>query len=147
METPSLPGRALPTAGSVPLGRKVEVVPEPPKASPAPGPEERRLPLLPIPSLDQTCRRFLEVVAGVLTPEELESTKEEIESFRTSDGVRLDTILQGWKPEDGSRSYVERCVCPGLPRYCHSCSLQCSRCGSAAARGHRRDRCPERVAC
>lgn len=72
------------------------------------GPEERRLPLLPLPRLDQTCRRMAEVVEALLTPEELESTKEEIESFRTGDGARLDALLQEWKPDEESRSYIER---------------------------------------
>jgi hypothetical protein len=71
--------------------------------------EKARLPPLPLPKLEQTCRRFCEVVAGVLTPEELETAKEEVEAFRLGDGARLDAILQEWKPEEGNRSYIERC--------------------------------------
>lgn len=69
---------------------------------------EPRLPLLPIPKLDQTMRRFVEVVEGVLSPEELESTKSEAASFLEGDGARLDAVLQDWKPEEGNMSYIEK---------------------------------------
>lgn len=44
----------------------------------------------------------------MLTPEELDSAKQETEAFLQSDGARLDAVLQQWAPEEGNRSYVER---------------------------------------
>ena len=76
--------------------------------SPAPLVPEKELPALPLPSLEQTCRRFIEVAAGVLTLEELESTKEEVAKFQSGDGARLDAILQQWKPTEDNRSYIEK---------------------------------------
>ena len=69
---------------------------------------EPRLPLLPLPKLEQTMRRFVEVVEGILSPEELETAQAEATAFLEGDGARLDAILQEWKPEEGNMSYVEK---------------------------------------
>ncbi len=92
----------------------------------------RKLPPLPIPPLDHTCSRFLEISKPLLTADEFKEAQEDVQQFKTGDGPRLDALLREWRSEEGSRSYIERCV--PRPVLWRGLSATCARLRSTAAR-------------
>jgi len=52
------------------------------------------LPKLPIPTLEQTCSRYLAYVEPLLPAEQFANTKKAVESFRTKEGIELQRQLQ-----------------------------------------------------
>jgi carnitine O-acetyltransferase len=63
------------------------------------------LPKLPIPGLSETCARYLEAVAPLLTPSDLERTKAAIARFQATDGERLQASLRAYAED--KPSYIE----------------------------------------
>lgn len=97
---------ALP-AGSVPLGGAAATKPPPPPPEPV-VPETPPLPLLPIPTLDETLDRFLEIIRPLITKEQLAETTASVEAFRSGLGPELHGKLLEWEPTEGNRTYLER---------------------------------------
>lgn len=64
------------------------------------------LPKLPIPELERTCRRYLEVLAPLQTPREQEETKAAVAHFLKNDGPILQERLK--KYATGQTSYIEQ---------------------------------------
>eukprot|EP00698_Gefionella_okellyi_P003630 TRINITY_DN13402_c0_g1_i1.p1 TRINITY_DN13402_c0_g1~~TRINITY_DN13402_c0_g1_i1.p1 ORF type:complete len:603 (+),score=134.67 TRINITY_DN13402_c0_g1_i1:88-1809(+) len=62
------------------------------------------LPRLPIPSLDETCARYVQYVAPLLPAEKLERTRKAVEEFRTGAGIDLQRQLQVYNR--GVTSYI-----------------------------------------
>jgi len=46
------------------------------------------LPRLPVPKLEDSCRRYLAALAPVLTPEELRRSEKIVDAFRDGEGIR-----------------------------------------------------------
>jgi hypothetical protein len=64
------------------------------------------LPSLPVPDLNQTCRKFLESVRPLLTDEEYAVSKQKVEDFRKKEGKSLHNDL--WKYSFKVRNWVEQ---------------------------------------
>lgn len=64
------------------------------------------LPSLPVPDLNQTCRKFLESVRPLLTDEEYAVSKQKVEDFRKKEGKSLHNDL--WKYSFTVRNWVEQ---------------------------------------
>lgn len=56
----------------------------------------RELPTLPIPSLEDTCRRYLRALEGLQEPDEHARTKSAVENFLNGDGPRIQARLKSW---------------------------------------------------
>lgn len=65
---------------------------------------QSKLPKLPIPPLEDTCKRYLDALAGLQTAEEHEQTKEAVEDFLKGDGPRIQEKLKTWAEDK------DRCV-------------------------------------
>lgn len=56
----------------------------------------KKLPTLPIPPLEDTCRRYLRALEGLQEPDEHAHTKEAVEMFLDGDGPRIQERLKSW---------------------------------------------------
>ena len=54
------------------------------------------LPTLPIPPLEDTCRRYLRALEGLQEPDEHARTKMAVEEFLDGDGPRIQARLKSW---------------------------------------------------
>jgi carnitine O-acetyltransferase len=54
------------------------------------------LPKLPIPPLEDTCRRYLRALEGLQTPEEHARTRQIVDEFLKGEGPRIQARLQEW---------------------------------------------------
>lgn len=54
------------------------------------------LPKLPIPPLEETCRRYLRALEGLQDPREHEETKRAVEEFLHNDGPRIQDKLRDY---------------------------------------------------
>ncbi|KZT04232.1 acyltransferase ChoActase/COT/CPT [Laetiporus sulphureus 93-53] len=66
---------------------------------------QHELPRLPIPPLEDSCRRYLKALEGLQDPREHEHTKQAIEEFLVSDGPRWQERLKEYA--DDKASYIE----------------------------------------
>lgn len=57
---------------------------------------QSKLPKLPIPSLEDTCARYLRALEALQTPREHEDTKHAVDDFLNSDGPRIQEKLIKW---------------------------------------------------
>ena len=65
-----------------------------------------KLPKLPIPDLESTCKRYLEALYPLQTAREHEETKAAVQDFLRSDGPELNEKLN--KYANGKTSYIEQ---------------------------------------
>jgi len=56
----------------------------------------KKLPTLPIPSLEDTCRRYLRALEGLQEPDEHARTKQAVGDFLKGDGPRIQERLKNW---------------------------------------------------
>ena len=56
----------------------------------------KNLPTLPIPPLEDTCRRYLRALEGLQEPDEHARTKKAVEEFLNGDGPRIQARLKNW---------------------------------------------------
>ena len=56
----------------------------------------KNLPILPIPPLEDTCRRYLRALEGLQEPDEHARTKKAVEEFLNGDGPRIQARLKSW---------------------------------------------------
>jgi carnitine O-acetyltransferase len=56
----------------------------------------KNLPTLPIPPLEDSCRRYLRALEGLQEPDEHARTKKAVEEFLGGDGPRIQARLKGW---------------------------------------------------
>nr|WP_245573891.1 choline/carnitine O-acyltransferase [Amycolatopsis nigrescens] len=70
---------------------------------------EDRLPRVPLPSLEDSCERFVEWCAPLLTADELAETEAAVASFLRpgGDGRKLHAALERYDAEDGVRSWLD----------------------------------------
>ncbi|HEX2312295.1 MAG TPA: choline/carnitine O-acyltransferase [Thermomonospora sp.] len=70
---------------------------------------EERLPRVPLPTLEETCERFLEWCAPLLTAEELAATEAEVQAFLRPGGPgrRLHAALQEYDARDDVHSWLD----------------------------------------
>jgi carnitine O-acetyltransferase len=70
---------------------------------------EDNLPRLPLPTLEESCARFIEWCAPVLTAEELTATQTAVTSFKQADGPgrRLQAALEQYNASDGVHSWLD----------------------------------------
>ena len=54
------------------------------------------LPTLPIPPLEDSCRRYLRALEGLQEPDEHARTKKAVEEFLNGDGPRIQARLKSW---------------------------------------------------
>ena len=76
--------------------------PEPPKRENRTFARQSELPKLPVPPLEDTCRRYLKALEGLQDPRDHEDTKRAVEDFLRGDGPRIQQRLQAWA-EDKAR--------------------------------------------
>lgn len=57
---------------------------------------QHELPKLPIPPLEDTCRRYLTALEGLQDTKEHEQTKKAVSDFLEGDGPKLQKRLQEW---------------------------------------------------
>ena len=78
------------------------------EANPATGrtfANQSKLPKLPIPPLEQTCKRYLRALEALQTPSEHEHTKRAVDDFLRNEGPKIQDKLVNWaKNKD---SYIE----------------------------------------
>ena len=72
---------------------------------------QSQLPKLPIPSLEDTCRRYLTVLKGLQDDREHEKTKRAVEAFLHGDGLRAQELLIEYAKNK------DRCVIPIPPKW------------------------------
>jgi carnitine O-acetyltransferase len=65
-----------------------------------------KLPKLPIPSLEDTCQRYLKALQGLQDETEHEKTKKAVEDFLTNEGPVIQEKLKAWA------EHRDRCVLP-----------------------------------
>jgi carnitine O-acetyltransferase len=58
--------------------------------------EAQNLPTLPIPPLEDTCRRYLRALEGLQEPDEHARTERAVEEFLNGDGPRIQARLKSW---------------------------------------------------
>lgn len=63
---------------------------------------QKELPKLPIPSLEDTCKRYLIALEGLQDPKEHEDTKRAVEEFLNGEGPRIQERLKSYA-EDKAR--------------------------------------------
>lgn len=56
----------------------------------------KKLPALPIPPLEDTCRRYLRALESLQEPDEHARTKQAVENFLKGDGPRIQERLKSW---------------------------------------------------
>ncbi|XP_039487171.1 carnitine O-palmitoyltransferase 2, mitochondrial [Drosophila santomea] len=67
---------------------------------------QRSLPRLPIPLLENSCRRFLEATKPLLSPAEQAETQQTVEQFRQGIGMELHAKLKSQDAENKHTSYI-----------------------------------------
>lgn len=68
------------------------------------------LPKLPVPDLEDTCRRHLDALAALQTPREHEETKAAVQEFLKTDGPQLQERLKNYA--SSKTSFIEQfCEC------------------------------------
>ncbi|MGW5742705.1 choline/carnitine O-acyltransferase [Amycolatopsis sp. NPDC003861] len=68
---------------------------------------EDRLPRVPLPTLEDSCRRFLEWCAPLLTPDELAETEAAVAEFQAGPGPELHARLEEYDRSPGVRSWLD----------------------------------------
>ncbi|RAY10990.1 choline/carnitine O-acyltransferase [Actinomadura craniellae] len=70
---------------------------------------EDSLPRIPLPTLEESCARFLEWCAPLLTPDQLAATEAEVAAFLRPDGParRLHAALQEYDAQEGVHSWLD----------------------------------------
>lgn len=68
---------------------------------------EDQLPRVPLPTLDETCERFLEWCAPLLTDEELALTGKAVAAFRTGPGPDLHAALEAYDARPDTASWLD----------------------------------------
>lgn len=68
---------------------------------------EDRLPRVPLPTLAETCTRFLDWCGPLLTTEQLAETAAEVDAFQRGDGPVLHAELQRFDASDGVHSWLD----------------------------------------
>ncbi|KDQ50285.1 hypothetical protein JAAARDRAFT_42285 [Jaapia argillacea MUCL 33604] len=66
---------------------------------------QEKLPKLPIPPLEDTCRRYLQALEGLQDPREHEHTKKVVEEFLKGEGPKIQERLKAWAANKDS--YIE----------------------------------------
>ena len=66
---------------------------------------QENLPKLPVPDLEDTCRRYLASLKELQDPGEHEATKRAVEDFLKGDGPRIQARLKEWAVTQDS--YIE----------------------------------------
>lgn len=94
-----------PTAPATPLG-------EPPAGAPAQAPTFARedvLPRVPLPTLEESCERFIDWCAPLLTAEQLAATRAEVAAFAAADGPGpvLHGALADYDAAEGVHSWLD----------------------------------------
>lgn len=56
----------------------------------------KNLPTLPVPPLEDTCRRYLRALESLQEPDEHARTKKAVEEFLNGDGPRIQARLKNW---------------------------------------------------
>lgn len=56
----------------------------------------KNIPTLPIPPLEDTCRRYVRALEGLQEPDEHARTKKAVEEFLNGDGPRIQARLKSW---------------------------------------------------
>lgn len=56
----------------------------------------KNLPTLPIPPLEDSCRKYLRALEGLQEPDEHARTKKAVEEFLSGDGPRIQARLKSW---------------------------------------------------
>jgi carnitine O-acetyltransferase len=75
--------------------------------------QQDRLPRLPIPDLDGTCRRYLAALKPLQSVREHSDTRQAVDEFLKNDGLELNDKLK--KYAEGRTSYIEQfCTCHSL---------------------------------
>nr|XP_016933211.1 carnitine O-palmitoyltransferase 2, mitochondrial [Drosophila suzukii] len=69
---------------------------------------QRSLPRLPIPLLENSCRRFLEATQPLLSPAEQAETQQTVEQFRQGIGMELHAKLKSHDAENKHTSYISQ---------------------------------------
>ncbi|EDX08997.1 GD13716 [Drosophila simulans] len=69
---------------------------------------QRSLPRLPIPLLENSCRRFLEATKPLLSPAEKAETQQTVEQFRQGIGMELHAKLKSHDAENKHTSYISQ---------------------------------------
>ncbi|XP_017058068.1 carnitine O-palmitoyltransferase 2, mitochondrial [Drosophila ficusphila] len=69
---------------------------------------QRSLPRLPIPLLENSCRRFLEATKPLLSPAEQADTQKTVEEFRQGVGMELHAKLKAHDAENKHTSYISQ---------------------------------------
>ena len=57
---------------------------------------QNKLPKLPVPPLEVTCRRYLNALEGLQDPEEHSKTKQVVKDFLENEGPRIQQKLLEW---------------------------------------------------
>lgn len=70
--------------------------PEPPRLQNRTFARQSELPKLPVPPLEDTCRRYLQALEGLQDPRDHEETKKAVEDFLKNDGPRIQQRLIAW---------------------------------------------------
>ena len=65
-----------------------------------------KLPKLPIPPLEDTCRRYLKALEALQDEKEHEQTRRAVEDFLEGDGPTLQKRLQAWAETKARRVYL-----------------------------------------
>ncbi|KAI0798637.1 acyltransferase ChoActase/COT/CPT [Irpex lacteus] len=79
--------------------------PEPPRLQNRTFARQSELPKLPVPPLEDTCRRYLQALEGLQDPRDHEETKKAVEDFLKNDGPRIQQRLIAWA--ENKASYIE----------------------------------------
>jgi carnitine O-acetyltransferase len=66
---------------------------------------QEKLPKLPVPELEDTCRRYLAALKDLQDPDEHEATKRSVDEFLKGDGPRIQARLKEWATTQDS--YIE----------------------------------------
>lgn len=77
--------------------------------------KESKLPKLPIPKLEDSCKRYLRALEGLQDPAEHDKTKKVVQEFLTSgEGARWQKRLEEYN--EGVESYIEEFWCESRVR-------------------------------
>lgn len=74
-----------------------------------------KLPKLPIPELDSTCKKYLQALKPLQTPRERVETQHAVNEFLKQDGVDLQERLKRYA--QGKTSYIEQFCTSPLPKF------------------------------
>lgn len=81
-----------------------------------------KLPKLPIPELESSCRKYIEALRPLQTPRERAETQHAVNEFLKNEGPELQEKLK--KYAQGKTSYIEQ-FCKSIPSYslivCNNC--------------------------